>query len=247
MRAHILISWRVGWQFRLVKSPIGKGDIRAPGRRVARAFLDLLTVLGRLALASSPIGALGLGRSVGGSEPGPMVPTFMSLGDVALFVGTSPSISVTASNFPGCQTADDVEVGGCHANSIYFANHGHAGLYVFNLNHNTLVVPYIEFAWHPPTSTSSAVWHLGKSDAVTEIDGLLPTNKATSPKLITVGTMGPGSDPPANRPNPRASMGPGLKASRPKTVSKPRNARATLRLGALATLCPNASFPDWRL
>ena len=25
---HILISWRVGWQFRLVKSPIGKGSIR---------------------------------------------------------------------------------------------------------------------------------------------------------------------------------------------------------------------------
>ena len=61
----------------------------------------------------------------------------MSLGDVALFVGTSPSISVTASDFSGCQTADDVEVGGCHANSIYFANHGHAGLYIFNLNDNT--------------------------------------------------------------------------------------------------------------
>ena len=53
----------------------------------------------------------------------------MSLGDVALFVGTSPSISVTASDFPGCQTADDdgveVEVGGCQSNSIYFASHLH--------------------------------------------------------------------------------------------------------------------------
>ena len=68
----------------------------------------------------------------------------MSLGDVALLVGTSPSISVTASDFPGCQTADDDCVGGCQSNSIYFANHLHGGLYVFNLNDNTPpTAPYI--------------------------------------------------------------------------------------------------------
>ena len=48
---------------------------RAPGRRVVRAFLGLFTVLGWLALGHGPIGALGLGRLAGGTEPGPMVPT----------------------------------------------------------------------------------------------------------------------------------------------------------------------------
>ena len=32
MGEHILISWRAGWQFRLVKSPIRKGGIRAKSR-----------------------------------------------------------------------------------------------------------------------------------------------------------------------------------------------------------------------
>ena len=48
---------------------------RAPGWRVTRAFLGLLTVLGWLTLGPSPIGALGLGRLARGTEPGPMVPT----------------------------------------------------------------------------------------------------------------------------------------------------------------------------
>ena len=48
---------------------------RAPGRRVARAFLGLFSVLGRLALGPSAIGALGLGRLVRGVEHRPMVPT----------------------------------------------------------------------------------------------------------------------------------------------------------------------------
>ena len=43
---------------------------QAPGWRVARAFLWLLTVLGWLALGPSPIGALGLGRLAMGTEPG---------------------------------------------------------------------------------------------------------------------------------------------------------------------------------
>ena len=50
-------------------------DARAPGRRVARAFLGLFTVLGRLALGPGPIGALGLGRLARGTKPEPMVPT----------------------------------------------------------------------------------------------------------------------------------------------------------------------------
>ena len=62
--------------------------------------------------------------------------------------------------------------------------------------------------------------------------------------MMCVGTMGPGSVPLANRPSPRASMGPGPKASQPRIVSRPRNARATLRLGAQAPLIPYASFPD---
>ena len=51
-----------------------RGD-RAPGQKVARAFLGLFTVLGRLALGHSPIEALRLGRLARGTEPGPMVPT----------------------------------------------------------------------------------------------------------------------------------------------------------------------------
>ena len=51
-----------------------RGD-RAPGRRVARAFLGLLTILGRLGLGLGPIRALGLGWLARGTEPGPMVPT----------------------------------------------------------------------------------------------------------------------------------------------------------------------------
>ena len=50
-------------------------DARAPGRRVARAFLGQFTVLGQLALGSGPIGALGLGRLARGTKLGPMVPT----------------------------------------------------------------------------------------------------------------------------------------------------------------------------
>ena len=46
----------------------------APGQRVAQAFLGLFFVLGRLALGSGPIEALGLGRLAKGTEPGPMVP-----------------------------------------------------------------------------------------------------------------------------------------------------------------------------
>ena len=57
----------------------------APRRRVARAFLGLLIVLGQLALGPGPIGALGLGRLARGTEPVPMVPTmppFFMLGRV---------------------------------------------------------------------------------------------------------------------------------------------------------------------
>ena len=53
-----------------------RGD-RAPGQIVARAFLGLFTVLGRLTLGPGPIGALGLGRLARGTEPGPMVPIKM--------------------------------------------------------------------------------------------------------------------------------------------------------------------------
>ena len=42
---------------------------RAPGRRVARAFLGLLTVLGRLALGLGPIRALELDRLARETEP----------------------------------------------------------------------------------------------------------------------------------------------------------------------------------
>ena len=45
----------------------------------------------------------------------------MSLGDVALFLGDSESISVTSSDFSGCQTSDSVgSIEGCQPNSIYF-------------------------------------------------------------------------------------------------------------------------------
>ena len=53
-------------------------EIRGPrtlGRRVARVFLGLLTVLGQLALGSGPIEALGLGWLARGTEPKLMVPT----------------------------------------------------------------------------------------------------------------------------------------------------------------------------
>ena len=59
----------------------------AAGRRVARAFLGLLIVLGRLALGPGPIGALGLGRLARGTKPGPMVPKmppFFLLGRVII-------------------------------------------------------------------------------------------------------------------------------------------------------------------
>ena len=57
-----------------------------------------------------------------------------------------------------------------------------------------------------------------------------------------VGTIVPGSVPLANRPIPRAPMGRGPKASRPRTVNWPRNAQE--RPGAQAPLTPDASFPD---
>ena len=72
------------------KEASGQRGAWAPGRRVARAFLGLLTVLGRLALGLGPIRALGPGRLAGGSEPGPMVPTmppFFPTGEVILHQG----------------------------------------------------------------------------------------------------------------------------------------------------------------
>ena len=57
------------------KEASGVRGSQAPGRRVARAFLGLFTVLGPLDLGPCPIGALGLGRLARGTEPGPMVPT----------------------------------------------------------------------------------------------------------------------------------------------------------------------------
>ena len=47
----------------------GIRDARAPRRRVARAFLGLLTVLSRLALGLGPIGALELGWLARETEP----------------------------------------------------------------------------------------------------------------------------------------------------------------------------------
>ena len=60
--------------------------------------------------------------------------------------------------------------------------------------------------------------------------------------LPVVGTMDPGSVPLANQPSPRASMGPGPKVSRPRTVNRPINARVTLCLGARAPLISETSF-----
>ena len=57
------------------KEASGIRGARAPEQRVSWAFIGLLTVLGRLDLGPSPIGALGLGRLARGTEPGPMVPT----------------------------------------------------------------------------------------------------------------------------------------------------------------------------
>ena len=57
------------------KEVSGIKGARAPGRRVARAFMSLFTILSRLTLGPSPIGALGMGRLARGTEPGPMVPT----------------------------------------------------------------------------------------------------------------------------------------------------------------------------
>ena len=64
-----------GHQGASVKEASGIRGARAPGRRVARAFLDLFTILGRLTLGPGPIGALGLGRLARGTKPEPMVPT----------------------------------------------------------------------------------------------------------------------------------------------------------------------------
>ena len=57
------------------KEASGIKSARAPERRVARAFLVLVIVLGRLPLGPGPIGALRLGRLAKETEPGPMVPT----------------------------------------------------------------------------------------------------------------------------------------------------------------------------
>ena len=57
------------------KEASGIRGTRALGRRVARAFLGLFTILGPLALGPGPIEALELGRLARGTEPGPMVPT----------------------------------------------------------------------------------------------------------------------------------------------------------------------------
>ena len=53
-----------------------------------------------------------------------------------------------------------------------------------------------------------------------------------------------GSVPLTNRPIPKAPMGPGPKATRPRTVNRPRNAHATLRPGARAPFTSDASFSD---
>ena len=56
------------------KEASGVRGARAPGWRVARAFLCLFTVLTRLVLGPSPIRAFGLARMAIGTKPGPMVP-----------------------------------------------------------------------------------------------------------------------------------------------------------------------------
>ena len=63
-----------GHQSALGKEASGMRGARAPGRRVARAFLGLFTILRWLALGPGPIGALGLGRLARGTDPGLMVP-----------------------------------------------------------------------------------------------------------------------------------------------------------------------------
>ena len=60
------------------KEASGVRGARALGRRVARAFLGLFTVLSRLDLGPGPIGALGLGRLARGTKPGPMMPTMFT-------------------------------------------------------------------------------------------------------------------------------------------------------------------------
>ena len=56
------------------KEASGIRGAQAPERRVARAFLGLLTILGQLALGPGPIGALGLGRLARETKLGPLVP-----------------------------------------------------------------------------------------------------------------------------------------------------------------------------
>ena len=63
----------------LGKEAFGIRGARVPGRRIARVFLGLFIVLGRLALGPGPIRALGLGWLARGTEPGPMVRTLISL------------------------------------------------------------------------------------------------------------------------------------------------------------------------
>ena len=72
------------------KEAFGIRGTRAPGQRVARAFLGLFTILGQLALGPGPIGALGLGRLARGIEPGPMVPTGGTIGSLTTIVESSP-------------------------------------------------------------------------------------------------------------------------------------------------------------
>ena len=58
------------------------------------------------------------------------------------------------------------------------------------------------------------------------------------------GTMGLGSVPLVNRSSPRAPIGLGPKANRPRTMNRPRNTRATLRPGARKPHILDVSFPD---
>ena len=59
---------RIDWAF-LGQLAFGPSPFRVSGQEIDRAFL------GRLAFGPSRIGALGLGRLVRGTEPGPMVPS----------------------------------------------------------------------------------------------------------------------------------------------------------------------------
>ena len=67
-----------------------------------------------------------------------------SLGDVALFLGMSRSISVTASDFPGCRTADGGEVRECNSNSVYFSSHDGPYAYIFNVKNRTVRILYMQ-------------------------------------------------------------------------------------------------------